>query len=302
MNLKPTSLATGAFLRDSLEQLGERLDAACKAVPEVEGIHQVRVSARRLRSLLSLFRDYLPPGARQVRDRLRELADAFSALRDLDVLRANLEAWRGELTSRDAKALEPLLQHLAERRERMLPDADAALAAWRASAEFKVYELLVQQRAEWPPSAKASIDRVAPELLEVSHGRFRKALERARRRRTLEEYHRLRIAGKKLRYALMALAGHYGEPARPTLKALAAIQEGFGDYLDASHAADVLSHLSAEPEFKPATRRACAKLVETCRERARTHLAEMPELLDELDSRRWAEVLEAITGRKRRKR
>jgi len=295
------ALTTGAFLRASLQQLEDRLDAACKAVPEVEGVHQVRVSARRLRSLLSLFRDYLPPGARQVRDRLRELADAFSAQRDLDVLRANIEAWRGELTGRDAKALEPLLQHLAERREQMLPDAEAALAAWRASAEYKVFELLLQPRAEWPPSARASIDRVAPELLEVAHGRFRKALERARRRKTLEEYHRLRIAGKKLRYALMALSGHYGELAKPTLKALAAIQEGFGDYLDASHAADVLSHLATEPQFTPPTRRACGKLVETCRERARAHLAEMPVLLEQLDARRWAEALEAISGRKRRK-
>ncbi len=302
MNPKPTSLATGAFLRDSLKQLGERLDAACKAVPEVEGVHQVRVSARRLRSLLSLFRDYLPPGARQVRDRLRELADAFSALRDLDVLRVNLDDWHRDLPGRDAKALQPLFQHFAERREQLLPEAQAALDAWHASPEFELLLLLARPRAEWPAAAKAAIDSVAPDLLEVAHGRFRKALERARRRKTLEEYHRLRIAGKKLRYALMALAGHYGEPAKPTLKALAAIQEGFGDYLDASHAADVLSHLSAEPEFKPATRRACAKLVETCRERARAHLAEMPELLDELDSRRWAEVLEAITGRKRRKR
>ncbi|MCZ7607428.1 MAG: CHAD domain-containing protein [Planctomycetota bacterium] len=302
MNPKPTSLATGAFLRDSLKQLGERLDAACKAVPEVEGVHQVRVSARRLRSLLSLFRDYLPPGARQVRDRLRELADAFSALRDLDVLFANFDEWHRELPGKDANALLPLLQRLAERREQLLPEAQVALEAWRASPEFELLQLLALPRAEWPAAAKVSIDSVAPDLLEVAHGRFRKALERARRRRTLEEYHRLRIAGKKLRYALMALAGHYGEPAKPTLKALAAIQEGFGDYLDASHAADVLSHLSAEPEFKPATRRACAKLVEICRERARAHLAEMPELLDELDSRRWAEVLEALTGRKRRKR
>jgi CHAD domain-containing protein len=302
MNLKPASQATSTFLRESLKQLVERLDAACKAVPEVEGVHQVRVSARRLRSLLSLFRDYLPPGARQVRDRLRELADAFSALRDLDVLRANLDVWQGDLPSRDAKALQPLLQHLAERREQLLPGAQGGLAAWRASPEFELLGMLSRPRAEWPPTAEAAIDSVAPELLQVAHGRLVKALERARRRRTLEEYHRLRIAGKKLRYALMALSGHYGEPAKPTLKALAAIQEGFGDYLDASHAADVLSHLAAELEFTPATKRACDRLVDTCRERARAHLAEMPELLDKLDSKRWAEALEAITGRKRRKK
>jgi CHAD domain-containing protein len=296
------AITSGDFLRESLRQLQDRLETACKAVPEVEAVHQVRVSARRLRSLLSLFRDYLPPGARQVRDRLRELADAFSALRDLDVLRANLDEWQGDLPSRDAKALQPLLQHLAGRREQLLPDAQDALAAWHASPEFELLDMLSRPRAEWPPTAKADIDSVAPELLEMAHHRLMKVLERARRRGTLEEYHRLRIAGKKLRYALMALSGHYGKPAKPALKALAAIQEGFGDYLDASHAADVLSHLASGPEFKPATRRACAKLVDTCRDRARVNLAGMPELLDKLDAKVWAGVLNALTGRKQRKK
>ncbi|MCB9895366.1 MAG: CHAD domain-containing protein [Planctomycetes bacterium] len=292
------SASTSAFLRRAIGLLATRLDRACKAVPDVEAVHALRVSCRRLRSLLSLFRDYLPAEAPAVRDRLRELAAAFSPVRDLDVLLIHLEDWRRELGKRDASAMKPVIARLSARRADLVKPAIAALTSWQDAPERKTLQALARAGTKWPAIARRSIDVVAPQLLEVAHGRLIKALDRARRRASLERYHKLRIAGKKLRYALQALSGHYGKPAKPTIKALEAIQDGFGEYLDASRAADVLSEIALEDGWKSATRRACAQLVTRCREHAQAELEAMPALLEKLDEKRWAELLDALTGRK----
>jgi CHAD domain-containing protein len=193
-----------------------------------------------------------------------------------------------------------VIARLEERRAGLVAPALAALDAWRDSPERKSLKGLTQQHGGWPASARRKIDTVAPRLLQAAHARFIKALERARRRGSLERYHKLRISGKKLRYALQALSGHRGKPAKPTVKVLVTIQDGFGEYLDAARAADVLSELAAEPGWKHSARKACATLVEHCRAHAKSELEAMPGLLEKLDEQRWTEMLQALTGSKRR--
>ncbi|MCA8916552.1 MAG: CHAD domain-containing protein [Planctomycetes bacterium] len=292
------SRTTAAFLRDAVGNFETRLDRACEAVPEAEGVHALRVACRRLRSLLSLFRDYLPAEASVVRERLRELAASFSAVRDLDVLLVHLGDWRTESGKQDATAMKPIVARLAGRRVDLLRPAMAALEAWRSSPERQQLRALTQPGAKWPASSRRKIDTVAPLLLEAAHGKFRKSLDRARRRGTLERYHKLRISGKKLRYALQALTGHYGKPAKPAVKALMAIQDGFGEYLDASRAADVLTEVALGDDWKSVTRHACMRFIAGCRDRALAELEAMPALLEKLDEKRWAAVLDSLTRRK----
>lgn len=293
-----TANSVGEFLRDAIGHYSSRLDDACKGVPEVEAVHAVRVSCRRLRSLLSLFRDYLPPHALDIRNRLRDLGAAFSPVRDLDVLLIHVDGWRSELGKRESAALKPAISRLAGRRDELVGASAAALENWRASREHTMLAGLSAPGGKWPTLSRRGIDSVAPVLLQAAHGRLMKAFERARRRATLERYHKLRIRGKKLRYALQALSGHYGAPAKPRLKALVAIQDGFGEYLDATRAAEVLGELALETDLSKSTQQALAKVVGLCRTHAQSELAAMPALLKALDDRRWAD---AFTARKKRK-
>ncbi len=82
----------------------ERAAATARSGDDVEGVHQVRVAARRLRALLELG------GRRVLVDDLRWLTRALSRARDLDVLREALpatderfHAWRARL-ARSARA------------------------------------------------------------------------------------------------------------------------------------------------------------------------------------------------------
>ena len=116
----------GRHLAQLLGRLGPDAD------PEV--LHQVRVSLRRLRTVLSQFAPalVLPRAVRPAR--LAAVARATGEARDLDVLEGR---WRQQLRPRldpaDQPALRPLLRRLARRRQRAYAAALAALAAPRTA-------------------------------------------------------------------------------------------------------------------------------------------------------------------------
>jgi CHAD domain-containing protein len=62
-------------------------EEATRSWDDIEGVHQSRVTLRRMRSALSLFRNALPkPARKQWSDELRWVADELGMARDLDVL------------------------------------------------------------------------------------------------------------------------------------------------------------------------------------------------------------------------
>ncbi len=83
---------------------------------DVEGVHQMRVATRRLRSDLRTFRDLIDPSwARPLRDDLRRLGCVLGEVRELDVLTSRLQEAAGD----DREALGPIFDRLNK------PHADA---------------------------------------------------------------------------------------------------------------------------------------------------------------------------------
>lgn len=204
-----------------------------------EGLHQMRVALRRLRSALSLLRPALAESAREEwKGELRWLLKPLGPARDLDVF-----ATQTMVPVMEARGGDPSLAALAEaveERRRQAHDAVRGTLAsdrygdmtfrlacwiarrgWRQGADIDV---LLAQRQPVKDLATAILDR-----------RYRKVLKRGRRfaRLSPEQRHELRIAFKKLRYGTEFFASLYGRKrVKPFRKAAAHLQEILGHLND----------------------------------------------------------------------
>jgi CHAD domain-containing protein len=168
-------LSNGAHARALIEGHGRRLSQLQREVlrdGDREPLHQVRVSLRRLRTVLSLFGPalVLPRGVRAAR--IASLARCTGATRDLDVLGERLQ---GQLLPRldpaDHQALRPLLRRLARRRQRAFHTAQEALSSprterllrkidrWQRRPQFTALgqEPLADWQVEWHRPLSAAL-------------------------------------------------------------------------------------------------------------------------------------------------
>lgn len=227
-----------AVLESGLAQLVEN-EAAASLGLDPEGVHQMRVGARRLRSALGFFGPVLPePACDALRAELRWLAGELGPARDLDVLATGL--------------LAPLVA---------LRPGDEALACLHAAAEdarvaAQAHVRSVLAGPRWPRLALETGAWIARRgwrgpcsapLFQPARAYGARALERRHRRAcrlgrrlgeaTAQERHRLRIRLKKLRYAAEFTACLYpGRRAERYAKRLARLQDALGFLNDVANA------------------------------------------------------------------
>jgi triphosphatase len=213
---------------------------------EIEGVHQLRVSLRRLRSAFATFKAVLPEGqVTAFKDEMRWVLESLGRARDLDVLKEQILA--PVIAQRPADA--------------GLKRLGSALEAARAEAYGAVREMLDAPRcsrlqlelAAWiaeagwrdgvDEAARASQDGpLAGFARQLLDERFRAARKKGRDLRKLEpaERHKLRIALKKLRYAAEFFQSLYDKKAaKQALKTLSRLQDGLGAMNDL-HTAETL--------------------------------------------------------------
>ncbi len=256
--------AIAATLASCLEQILANQAPAHRG-DDVEGVHQMRVGVRRLRSALRLFRPALPAGAlRSIEKDLRWLGRELGAVRDLDVFAIELIDPLFERRPGD-KALE-LLRETAQRRRRENHER------LRRSLDSPRYTRLVLVVGRWlarrgwreQPLDEASARLFAPasalasELLERRDRKARRLGERVEEL-SVPELHRLRIQIKRLRYAAELLGGLF--PARRReryLEHLPQLQDRLGQLADLATAQALLAGLIDEvpAEARPACARA----------------------------------------------
>lgn len=225
----PASLAVRAALAAGVSRLIGN-DAATR-LGDVEGLHQMRVAARRLRSDLRTFRRLVDPAwAAGLSDELRWLGALLGTVRDADVQIERVEAMAGDLEP----DLGPLLERFRRRRE----EGRAALLEGLAGERYvnlldrlvdAVRDPLVTARAERP------VSRALPPLVERAWKRLAPEAQSLHRGAPDDRYHAVRIKVKRVRYAAEAVAPTLGDAGRRLARlaeAAAALQDLLGTMHD----------------------------------------------------------------------
>jgi CHAD domain-containing protein len=199
-----------------------------------DGVHDLRVACRRLRSLFAAFRPVLD---REVTDPLRvelkRLGAELSAARDgqvaLDHLRALVEAQPPEL----------VLGPVAARVEQAaVADAEAGRkAADRALGSPGYLALLddlfaLLERPPFAASAEVAAEDVLGAAVRRAGKKVRRRIERAREGRAAEQVHEVRKAAKRARYTAEVAVGTLGSPARALRDCMEQVQEVLGERQD----------------------------------------------------------------------
>lgn len=253
--------ALGAIVDNCLAHL--LANTACaRTNAHIEGVHQVRVALRRLRSALSVFRPLLPAAqVEELRGELGWLASTLGPARDWDVFATELLP---DLDGRvPAASSEELRRLVSKERAAAYKDVAVALSSPRFARMLLTLSRWRSTRAwrDQPLSEEGSqlfqpVTTLSTPLLQKRDKRVRKR-GRHLSQLTVEERHVLRIAMKKLRYATDFFSGLYrGKRVKRYLKRLARLQDILGHLNDVAQ----VEHLSHELAERGASREARAAL------------------------------------------
>ncbi len=226
-----------------------------------EGLHQIRVALRRLRSAITLFKPILAgdPATANLRDEIKRVTEPFGRARNLDVfLETTLPA---EMEKRPDEA------GLRDLRTRLEAERDRAHDAVIATLESPAWRSLVLDIAAWietgawrsegnVPARDAPAEEFAADILDKARRRIRKR-GRHLDRIDAEARHRVRIEGKKLRYGAEFFASLYAEGKphkrhKAFVAALSDLQDHLGALNDMATAHEVLSGLAHDASAVPA--------------------------------------------------
>jgi CHAD domain-containing protein len=268
---------------------------------DVEGVHELRVATRRLRAALRFFAPVLPARfVENVRREIQWLASMIGLVRDLDVLGQLVTARAPRLDPDVRGALGPLAIYIHDRRAAA---HDALVAALDSARCRRLLDRLAAFAESMPPRrAQETLGAVAPSLLRpllravLSAGRGIGEDPKA------EALHRLRVRGKRLRYALETLRGLGGKNVDKMLRRLVALQDLIGDHQDAFTAMERLRAYGATADVPPATLLAVGALVEGFGRRARKLRRRFPEAWRRLDRSRLRTGLQNELVRRRARR
>jgi CHAD domain-containing protein len=220
-------------------------------------VHQMRVGTRRLRSDLRTFGPLLDKDwAGRLRTELGWIADVLGAARDAEVLRDRLRhtAAADPLAPPDAAAVARIDADLTARHEEALLALDEALASDRYLA---LLDLLLD--AARKPRLTGPARKPAREALPTLVGRPWRRLVRGGpgvygagdldATAPDDDWHAVRVNGKRARYAADAVADVIGGSAPALAKALGSVQNLLGEHQDAAVAAETwLAIALADPD------------------------------------------------------
>jgi CHAD domain-containing protein len=253
---------------------------------DIEELHDMRVASRRLRAALALFADHLPAEAARLRPELAWIGGTIGAVRDLDVQLEQLDEWADALPEPDREPLDrlrALLDHArTEARSEMLRSLDSP----RYERFVRRFGAMLRSRSgtRTPPALA-----VAPDLVEQRHRALRKARRRIGDDAEPDAYHRLRIAGKRFRYALEFVSEVYPGETKRLVTRTVALQDLLGAYQDADVAIVRLRDLAAERgvALGPATVFAMGEVAERYRTRMEEARARVAKTYDRLRGKSW---------------
>jgi CHAD domain-containing protein len=237
-----------------------RQDAGVRAA-KPEGVHKLRIAARRMRSALTTYGKVVEPAdANALREELRWLGEALAEARDSQVLREHLDS---VLASEEPElVLGPVVRRVDDALQAAhtagLGEARQALDSERY---FRLLDALDGFVADPPltPKAHTAARKLVPRLLARDLQKLRTAVrdvERADDSRARDlALHEARKKAKRLRYAAESAIPTFGSRAKRYAAKVKKIQQALGVHQDTVVARQALreigvqAHLSGENGF-----------------------------------------------------
>ncbi|MFD7072690.1 CHAD domain-containing protein [Nocardioides sp. NPDC059952] len=199
---------------------------------EDDSVHQMRVTVRRLRSVLATYRPFLDQERSEpLREELKWLGALLGEIRDAEVLRGRLRRWAAK-HGPGPTSVDELRAALAERqsqgRELLLPELDGD--------RYRTLSAALATGLPWSealPGKKALRKRLRRgwRRLTAAADAAEDAGDAAERHRRL---HEVRKKAKRVRYAAESLREVFGKDAERLAKAAKSIQSNLGDLNDAA--------------------------------------------------------------------
>ncbi len=215
-----------------------------------DSVHQYRVAARRLRSVLQAFAPLVDDDwGRGVRTELGWIASVLSQSRDREVLEARLVAAVRSLppVADGAAALVVIQQHL----DAELAEAKASIETAMASARYSELMAMLHTAAADPQTTELASGQASAVLPPLAQASWRKLAKQGRRLHNELEghddhWHRTRITAKRARYTVEACVPVFGGPAKKFAKQLEYVTELLGEHQDAAIAAELVQQLATK--------------------------------------------------------
>lgn len=212
-----------------------------RAGTDVEALHDMRVSTRRMRAAFRVFGDYYDPGLRRHLLRgLRRTGRTLGALRDLDVFLQNAQLYLAGLPAGRQNELDLFFEAWQRRREKVRN----RLLKYLDSDDYRAFVEDFREFVSTP--GMGSIDdqvdgplpvlvrQIAPRQIYTRYEAVR-AYEGILEHASITTLHALRIDGKRLRYTLEFFRETLGKEVDDVISIMVRVQ----DHLGALHDADV---------------------------------------------------------------
>jgi CHAD domain-containing protein len=220
-----------------LERFDELLEFRGLALQwhDSEGVHSMRVASRRLRSALRDFEPYMKKrGLAPTLKHIKTVADALGEVRDQDVAIEALE----NLAPKTSPSVSKTLAHVIQERKQVRDDLRNELKQIVSSSELRAL------KTEFTAAIQAATNVITRSRRELSYGEMASEIVKGRlddfealaddlfKPFDVEALHKLRIAGKRLRYAVELFDTCWEVSTLPIAKRIARLQSALGDIHD----------------------------------------------------------------------
>jgi len=277
-----------------------------RAGDDDEAVHDARVSTRRMRAALRVFRRAL--GGRDAVlpfvEELRFFARELGYVRDSDVLLNWLDSYAALAPKAHGNALAGFRANVLVERQRANEKLKGTLDSDRCMTFLEGFQAYLRGAVADTGPKDRKVGKVAPKRFEQAWQRILAAEKHLREDQSIEAMHKLRIEVKRMRYTAEFFRSPYGNLLEPLIRDMVRVQDTLGGVQDMQVFMHHFGRAAAEADTKTAEGRAMNRAmtlaIETCLAQQEHYKAQFHVLWQHLEAPAFQEWMGRLRKRMER--